>query len=299
MARREAWARAREGKAERAFNGARAAVDGIPPGQPILVGHHSERRHRAALERHDARMRAGIESEDMAKHHAAKAAGLADALERSIFSDDPDAVERLREKVAAIEAQLAMMKRANAAHRKGKGAPGWALSVFEGDPDAAKKAEGLEATFRRLVESCPYETRPFPAYALSNANAERRRAEKRIIEVQRRARVQAAANEAGGCLVEVHPAGHSIVIRFAEAPAFAVREKLKAAGFSYGGGAWSRYAYPSWSTGLDEQFRRAMSNAGAELPEVTPEEEALGSVRAMAIGLPEPEPQEGGADVVS
>jgi hypothetical protein len=51
-------AEALEGRAERAaaesearYAAARRELDVIPPGQPILVGHHSERGHRAALKR--------------------------------------------------------------------------------------------------------------------------------------------------------------------------------------------------------------------------------------------------------
>lgn len=35
------------------FNRAMGALAPIPPGQPILVGHHSERKHRNAIERSD------------------------------------------------------------------------------------------------------------------------------------------------------------------------------------------------------------------------------------------------------
>ena len=53
LQRREEWAAKRQAKASRSFSAARAAVEGIEPGQPILVGHHSEARHRRALDRCD------------------------------------------------------------------------------------------------------------------------------------------------------------------------------------------------------------------------------------------------------
>ena len=55
------------------FSAAREGIAGIPPGQPILVGHHSEKRHRRDLARHDTRMRAGIEAQGKAEHSAHKA----------------------------------------------------------------------------------------------------------------------------------------------------------------------------------------------------------------------------------
>ncbi|MEP4193806.1 MAG: DUF3560 domain-containing protein, partial [Sneathiella sp.] len=45
-----------ENARERALNSTASAMrqlSGIEPGQPILVGHHSEKRHRKALEKHD------------------------------------------------------------------------------------------------------------------------------------------------------------------------------------------------------------------------------------------------------
>src|SRR5690606_33784628 len=45
----------------------RAIRDRMWPGQPILVGHHSERRHRRDLERADRGMRRSIEASEAAK----------------------------------------------------------------------------------------------------------------------------------------------------------------------------------------------------------------------------------------
>lgn len=67
------WGQKADARSEAAYDGARAAVDGIPMGQPILVGHHSERRHRAALARHDARMDRFVAERKKAEHHRGKA----------------------------------------------------------------------------------------------------------------------------------------------------------------------------------------------------------------------------------
>lgn len=47
---------------------ARDAVKHIPPGQPILVGHYSEKRHRADLKRFDTNMSKAVEESDRAKY---------------------------------------------------------------------------------------------------------------------------------------------------------------------------------------------------------------------------------------
>jgi len=49
---------------------ARRILDVIPPGQPILVGHHSEGRHRRALDRAENHERAGREHDRLAAHAA-------------------------------------------------------------------------------------------------------------------------------------------------------------------------------------------------------------------------------------
>jgi Spy/CpxP family protein refolding chaperone len=55
------WAAKRTAKSAAAFESARVVADGIPMGQPILVGHHSERRHRRDIARIDSGMRNGVE----------------------------------------------------------------------------------------------------------------------------------------------------------------------------------------------------------------------------------------------
>ncbi|MGY3341144.1 hypothetical protein ACVW0K_007337 [Streptomyces filamentosus] len=56
-----------------AFAKAREIGSGIPMGQPILIGHHSERRHRRDLARIDANQRKGIEQGNRAEHYAGRA----------------------------------------------------------------------------------------------------------------------------------------------------------------------------------------------------------------------------------
>lgn len=225
LERRREWAASREAKARAGFDRAHGALDGIPPGQPILVGHHSERRHRAALERHDNAMRSAYESAEMAKHHASKAGGLEDQLERSIFSDDPDAVEALRAKVADLRAQRERMTLVNKLYRKG---------------DAAGLAElGLDLDKLRAQVAhvgLSFVRAPYEGYQLSNLGANIRRLEQRIADVQRRqARTEAAEQAPGGVVVE---GGDYVRVTFAEKPARSVLDALRAADFRWSGGSW-------------------------------------------------------------
>lgn len=113
------WADGREAKADAAFGGATQLADQIPLGQPILVGHHSEGRHRRDLARIDAGMTKGVEHTRKAESMRAKAANIDAAAARAIYSDDPDAIDRLREKLERLEAERARIKAYNATCRKG------------------------------------------------------------------------------------------------------------------------------------------------------------------------------------
>lgn len=68
----EARSNKRAAESRSKFDTAHKALDGIPPGQPVLVGHHSEKRHRATLRRHDENMSKGVElAKDAARLHSA------------------------------------------------------------------------------------------------------------------------------------------------------------------------------------------------------------------------------------
>jgi hypothetical protein len=79
-----------------------AVANQIPTGQPVLIGHHSERRHRRDLEKIRASTAKGFRALTEAKDWERRA----EAAESStaVSSDDPSAVQKLREKLAALEA---------------------------------------------------------------------------------------------------------------------------------------------------------------------------------------------------
>ncbi|MYR55029.1 DUF3560 domain-containing protein [Streptomyces sp. SID625] len=74
------------------------ALDGIEPGQPILVGHHSERHHRRAIGRSDNHMRKSIEEQDKARYNADRAEAAAQYEARRY---DPNRTRRRLEKLGA------------------------------------------------------------------------------------------------------------------------------------------------------------------------------------------------------
>jgi hypothetical protein len=112
------WSAKNETKSDAKRDGAEAISGGIPFGQPILVGHHSERRHRRDLARIESGMRGAIELGDKAETQARTADNIEAATEAAIYDDDPDAIERLTDKLEKLEARRLAMKLANTEYRK-------------------------------------------------------------------------------------------------------------------------------------------------------------------------------------
>lgn len=171
------WAEKRAARSSGNFTRAHNLIKDIPFGQPILVGHHSERRHRRTLERSDAAMRRGVEDERKAGDMASRAASIEDAAERAIYRDDVDAIERLQAKIAKLEAERDTMKRANAIVRK-RGLDTAAkvaqlAELMKCKPETAAKL--LEPDFCGRIGFAPYE--------LSNRGGVITRERKRLAEL--------------------------------------------------------------------------------------------------------------------
>ena len=68
--RRQEWAAGAAKKSHEYFERSEQAVAGIEPGQPIIIGHHSEKRHRKALDTSWSNMGKAVECSDKAAEHA-------------------------------------------------------------------------------------------------------------------------------------------------------------------------------------------------------------------------------------
>lgn len=179
------WADSREKKADAAHAAAHQIADGIPFGQPILVGHHSEGRHRRDISRMENSMRASVDNARMAARHEERAGNIEAQLATSIYSDDADAVERLEERIAGLEAERARIKAYNALRRKRK-------SETEGiaeDLAAAGLAEADARGLLRSLEFQPYACKfgTFPAYTLQNLGGNITRQKNRLTQLRAQA----------------------------------------------------------------------------------------------------------------
>ena len=250
-------------KAERRSSSAQRAAseraDHIPMGQPILVGHHSERRHRRDLERIQRSMDKSIEEQQKAEELRRRAAAVGSG---GISSDDPSAVAQLEEKLRGLEGQRELMKATNAAWRKaGKPAPdnaeGWE-PVREASGLAPEDIQKLRLDMARfgVLRDTPY-----PAYSLKNLGAEIRRVRTRIEELREADAAEAVDEDHGVCRMVEDPDDNRVRLFFDGKPSDEVRALLKRSGFR-----WSRYE-GAWQRQLNNAGRAAARNVVRELKE--------------------------------
>jgi hypothetical protein len=197
---------------------------GIPFGQPILVGHHSERRHRNVIARANAALGRSIEASKRADElaHRAETYGT-----HGISSDDPEAIAKLREELAGLEERHERMKR-------------WNKQFRSGGADAMDAPESINATTRKTMELCPYLREPF---TLTNSSANIRRIKERIAQLEKHSERETAEtlHNSGVRMVE-NAEENRVQLFFPGKPAEDTRKLLKQSGFRWAPseGAWQR-----------------------------------------------------------
>jgi uncharacterized protein DUF3560 len=133
------------------------------------IGHHSEKRHRKDLNRIDQHFAAAKEHHDKAEYFRRRAAAA--ESNRAIFSDDPDATEKLVDKIERLKKRQGVMKRANQLIRK---------ADREGLADLGFSDETIA---KLLIEDFAGRV-GFPNYALTNNSANIRRLEQRLAAIR-------------------------------------------------------------------------------------------------------------------
>lgn len=150
-----------------------------------------------------------------------------------ISSDDPQAVEKLEAKLAALEKHQEMKKAANAAIRMKDPAKGDAkLAELGYTPEDIAKLR--EPDFCGRIG--------YPAYALQNNNANIRRIRGRIAELKKRTESTPEGWEFDGGRVVVNTTENRLQVIFDGKPDADVRTELKGEGFRWAPsqGAWQR-----------------------------------------------------------
>ena len=214
----------REGEAR--YNSGMERLRAIPFGQPILVGHHSEKRDRNYRAKAVGAIDKGIELQNYAGELEARAAAVGTG---GISSDDPEAVVKLKEELATLEAKQAKMVKANRLLRKGDDA-GLAEMGYSAPEIAALKTPD----YLGRVGYADYETK--------NNGANIRRIKGRIEMLSKAATRESSERTVGNITIVENTEINRLQFKFPGKPSAAVREVLKGRGFRWSPmeGAWQR-----------------------------------------------------------
>jgi predicted nucleic acid-binding protein len=179
---------------------------GIPMGQPILIGHHSEQRHRNAIKRYDNQMKRAINN----SKYAEKLKERAERLKNNsvISSDNPEAVNLLKEKLKGLEIKREKIKEYNKEQRK--------------------KGE-----------------KPADAYILANLSGNIKSVKDRIIYLEKKQNIQEIEETINGVILKVDKEANRIKLFFDGKPNEEVRTTLKSRGYRWSGlnGCWQCFLH--------------------------------------------------------
>jgi hypothetical protein len=248
-----------QAEANSAFKRADQIASFIPMGQPILVGHHSERRHRRDRAKSHNGMRKGVEQSKL----AAELERRADVAEESdaISSDDPEAVTLLRAKLVQLEAKRERYKEINTTirtaqrHAKKDGKPWEPIAVAALIDIGVRSGEATDLVtpdFAGRIGVAPYQ--------LTNLGGNIARVQKRIEQLEARASRSVPEPECYGD-IRVEESENRVRLYFPGKPESGVRDKLKSNGFRWSPseGAWQRIA-GDYSWQLAREIAKTVAN---------------------------------------
>lgn len=199
-------------KAERRSEDHQETANGIasviPLGQPILVGHHSEKGHRRDLERIDSHQKKAIEEAKKAEYYEQKAENILNP--KAISSDDPEAIKKLETKLKKMKKLKEQWKAENSLARK----------------------QGKEA--------------PHPSFELQNLGQNMRRVKERISRLKELREIKEEEIVKNGITILINQELNRVQIFFPEIPPKKIRTELKQNGFRWSprNKAWQRMISP-------------------------------------------------------
>ena len=199
----------------------RKMLHAIPFGQPILVGHHSEKADRNYRNRAGNRMDRGMEQIQYAGELAQRA-GAAES-NTAISSDNPDALELLREKLAGMEAERAAYKATNKIAKKKGATPATIAAGLNISEGAAAKL--LEPNWAGKVG--------IESYVFSNLSGNMRRVKQRITSLEALEGRENVEHKVGEVRILENVEGNRVQVFFPGKPSEVIRGRLKINGFRW------------------------------------------------------------------
>ncbi|MDD3984117.1 MAG: DUF3560 domain-containing protein [Candidatus Omnitrophica bacterium] len=228
----------RSTEAQGLYDRAHSMADAIPFGQPILIGHHSEKRDRNFRDRIGRTFERATETAKKATYYAEKAERLENNT--AISSDDPDAIGALREKLKKCQEFQERSKLLNKIIRK---------KTTDEQKIADLIAAGFkETTARAALVPDSLGRIGVPTYALTNNNGNMARIKERIALLERQRADVEKVIEIGDITITDSPAENRVLITFPGVPSEEIRRYLKSCGFrwSLSNGAWQAFRTAAW-----------------------------------------------------
>lgn len=220
----------------------------IPFGQPILVGHHSEgrdRRYRAKISGTFSKAcEANREAEELARRAASVGTG-------GISSDDPNALDKLRAKLAEAESHHARMIGVN--------------KIIRGN---AKVVDPIPKTVQAIIDCYPDFSRKlaevllqgdccgrvgYASYQLTNSKGRIKQISERIKQLEAKSELKLVEEHTEHFVYREDPDENRILFEFPGKPDENTRKALKSHGFR-----WSP-TRAAWVTNLNNRGRWAAS----------------------------------------
>jgi len=200
----------------------------IPMGQPILVGHHSEKRDRNYRDKIHNTMGKSVAAGEKAVYYAEKAQTI--QSNDAIFSDDPDALQKLEEKLKGLKDNQDFMKSANKLIRKG-------------DKEGFLRLPKATAGMWDQLNVPGWWGKGFAGFSLTNNNANIKRVEQRILVLKNQEAKATVDINVNGVRILENREANRLQLFFDGKPAAEVIKQLKQHGFRWCRSevAWQRH----------------------------------------------------------
>jgi len=221
----------------------------IPFGEPIHVGHHSEKRDRNYRGRIQNKFEKAFNAQKKSEELSMRAAAAENNT--AISSDDPDAVVKLQEKLAGLEEYQKRMKDVNAAHKR-----------FLKNPTSLDKSdlpEDAKILIRTYQPRYSWEPHPYPPYAMTNNSATIRATKQRIEQLLEKEKEVDKEYMLGEIRVHENVEENRLQLFFPSKPSEEIRSLLKSSGFH-----WSDFN-KAWQRQLNNAARWTLKSIESKL----------------------------------
>jgi multidrug efflux pump subunit AcrB len=198
----------------------------IPLGQPILVGHYSEGRDRRYRDRIHKTMKKAFEEDDKSKYYKSKA--LSAESNNAISSDDPEAITKLKDKIASLKADQEQNKAVNKIVKSKKKS-----YTIEQKKEDLSKIGLKDHTIDLLFEPDCLGDTGIPSYRLTNNNANIRRLEERLKTLEIKSKDETKEYIIGDITISDNVEDNRVMVYFPGKPDQEMIHKLKGRGFRW------------------------------------------------------------------